>query len=85
MQQFTIKLIKPNPVTQSLPAAIYMFTSDSPFNAEMNSYMVDGAIIDPPAQPSLSLNFNLSSDLDLETFNTTAGAETVFLVDDSVQ
>ena len=64
---------------------MYIFTSDSPFNAEMNSYLVDGAIIDPPAQPSLSLNFNFSGDLNLETFNTTAGAETFFLVDDSVQ
>jgi len=69
-------------VTGSRPAALYTFTSDSRFNAEMNGYMVDGAIIEPP-RSELDLIFNSSSNVSLEILDTSTGERSAYLIDSS--
>jgi len=69
-------------VSGSRPAALYMFTSDSRFNAEMNGYMVDGAIIEPP-RSELDLTFNSSSNVSLEILDTSTGERSAYLIDSS--
>ena len=58
-------------VTNNVPAALYMYTSDSRFNDEqMTEYIIDGQIIVPPDMQAqeLSGGFNDS----LSTSNGTA-------------
>ena len=73
------------PVTQSQPAGLYMFTSDSPFNAEMNDYMIHGTVINPPLQVHLEASANITGGLSLELLNTTTNGTEMFLVDDSTE
>ena len=64
-------------VTQSIPAALYMFTSDSLFNnVDMINYIAHGTVIRLPGWASSLLGSGMgnSSLMDVDdTFNDTAG------------
>lgn len=60
-------------VTQSRPAGLYMYTTDSLFNAQMSNYMASGKVITPPKIPRLLGNLSghgTFPSLSLNLFNT---------------